>query len=186
MAVCFTKINRMRLLKMTIAFVLVNVGFLSLINDNKTPEMGLTIGKKAPDIKATLLNGSYFNLEDVKGKMVLIDFWASYDASSRVENHAKNYLLESYGDMSFLNGKGFTIVSISLDRFKTPLKWAIETDQLEYPYHICDLCGRESEIVKAFKAKEMTKYLIDGDGRIVAITGSIDQISKTLERLKRG
>ena len=176
----------MRLLKMTIAFVLVSVGFLSLINDNQVPETGLTIGKKAPEIKTTLLNGSYFNLEAVKGKMVLIDFWASYDASSRVENHAKNSLLESYSAQSFLNGSGFTIVSISLDRFKTPLNRAIESDQLEYPYHICDFSGRESEIVKAFKAKELTKYLIDGDGRIVAVSGSIDQISKTLERLKKG
>jgi hypothetical protein len=117
--------------------------------------------------------------------MVLIDFWASYDAQSRIDNHVKNSLLAMYGEKPFMNGNGFTIVSISLDRFKTPLNRAIEADQLEYPYHICDFGGRESNLVTAYRAQDLKKYLIDGDGRIVSVTGSLDQISKTLERLSK-
>jgi peroxiredoxin len=175
----------MKFFKMTMALVLVSVGFLSLNIDDKAAEPGLTIGKKAPEIRSTLLNGSYFNLEDMKGKMILIDFWASYDAESRIENHQKNSLIDHYGDKHFLNGKGFEIVSISLDRFKTPLVRAIEADQLNYPLHICDYKGKESKIVQSYQANAQKKYLIDGDGRIVAVVNSMDQIEKTLQRLMR-
>lgn len=175
----------MRLLKMTVALTLVGVGFLSLNSDSRAPGEGLLVGDIAPEIKTTLLDGSYFNLEDCKGKMVLIDFWASYDADSRIQNHSKANLLETFTDKSFLKGKGFIIVSISLDRFKTPLNRAIESDLLGYPYHICDFNGRESKVVKAFQAEELKKYLIDGEGRIVAVADDIESISKSLERLER-
>lgn len=176
----------MRLFKMTLALLLVSVGFLSLINEEREPEVGLAIGNKAPEIRTTLVNGSYFNLEDLKGQMVLIDFWASYDATSRIENHSKANLVETFGKRNFLNANGFTIVSISLDRFKTPLARAIEADKLEYPFHICDYKGRESDFAKLYGAQELRKYLIDGNGRIVSVSGSLEQISKTLERLTKG
>jgi thiol-disulfide isomerase/thioredoxin len=170
---------------MTVAFALVGVGFLSLISDTKIPGEGLALGNKAPQIKDTLLNGSYFNLEDCKGKMVLIDFWASYDAGSRIENHTKASLLETFADKNFLKGKGFLIVSISLDRFKTPLTRAIEADMLGYPYHICDYNGRESKVVKTYQAQDLKKYLIDGEGRIVAVANNLEPISETLKQLER-
>jgi peroxiredoxin len=175
----------MRILKMTMAFAFVSVGFLSLINDNKAPQTGLRIGDKAPEIRASLINGSYFNLDDLKGKMVLVDFWASYDANQRIQNSAKTELLTTYNSKTFLKGQGFEIVSISLDRFNTPLNRAIKADRLEYGTHICDLKGKQSTLVAAYQGHAFKKYLVDGDGRIVAASESLDEIAGALQRLTK-
>lgn len=173
----------MRLIKLTVALVLVGFSFLSLVNGNPEPEVGTKIGDQAPEIRTTLINGEYFNLEDLKGKMVLIDFWASYDANSRIGNHLKSGWIENFQNQSFQNGNGFTIVSVSLDRFKNPLKTAIQSDSMTYPYHICDYKGADSELVAVYRANDMKKVLIDGDGRIVAVSNNMDEIASALTRL---
>jgi peroxiredoxin len=173
----------MRLLTLTVAFAILGLGFLSFMIELPEPETGLKNGDEAPGINAKLLDGRDFSLENMKGKMVLIDFWASYNASSRIENHEKITLLEKYQDLKFENGEGFYIVSISLDRFKSPLDRAINADRLSYQYHICDYNGRESSIVKAYNASELNKYLIDGEGRIVAMNNSLSPISEELDKL---
>lgn len=173
----------MRLVKLTAALAMVGFGFLSFINETTEPAIGLKIGDLAPEVNSTLVSGVNYKSTDFKGEMVLIDFWASYDANSRIENHLKANLIEEYKEHSFLNGKGFSIVSVSLDRFKHPLVQAIESDGMNYPFHICDYQGRQSKLVNLFKANDLRKILIDGDGRIVAVTTSTEDISSTLQRL---
>ncbi|WP_010416459.1 hypothetical protein [Anaerophaga thermohalophila] len=85
-----------------------------------------------------------------------------------------------------MNGEKFVIVSISLDRFKTPLMQVIESDSLFDMYHICTFEGRDSEIARKFDATgKMKDYLVDGDGRIVAVATSIEEIEQDLARLQR-
>lgn len=173
----------MRLVKLTAVLAMVGFGFLSFINETSEPAIGLKIGDRAPSINTSLISGVDFVSTDFEGQMVLIDFWASYDAGSRIGNHTKATLIDQYKDQSFLKGEGLTIVSISLDRFKNPLVKAIETDKMDYPYHICDYNGRESKLVSTFKAQDHRKILVDGVGRIVAVSTSMDDISSTLQRL---
>ncbi|MCW3806505.1 peroxiredoxin family protein [Plebeiibacterium marinum] len=175
----------MRKLKLILLVVLAGPGFLSFINGIPEPKVGLEVGDKVPEITATLLNGSEFSLESLDGKMVLIDFWASYDGESRVDNHQKMKLQKEFANGKFHNGEGFVVVSISLDRFKSPLKKAIEEDGLTNALHICDYQGAESSIAKAFKVEKPSNFLIDGDGRLIASSSSINKVTSSLEYLHR-
>ncbi|MFW6389198.1 MAG: TlpA family protein disulfide reductase [Marinilabiliaceae bacterium] len=172
--------------KLLLITILAGIGFLSFINGSHEPGEGLEVGNKIPTIDMQLLDGSPLHTDSLKGKMVLLDFWASYDAKSRTESYKKRDIYNKYKDASFLNGKELVIVSISLDRFKTPLKQAIERDNMHDFNHICTFNGRESELATRFDAnEELTNFLVDGEGRIVASTGDIEKIEQKLAKLKR-
>jgi len=175
----------MRKLKLLFLVVLAGLGFISFVNGLPEPKVGLAIGDKVPNFRTNLLNGSDFDLESLQGKMVLIDFWASFDGESRVENPQKMMLQKKFANSKFHNGEGFVVVSISLDRFKSPLKKAIMQDELTNALHICDYKGTESSIAKAYQVQEPVNYLIDGDGRLVARSTSVDKVIASLEYLQR-
>ena len=170
--------------KLLIIIVLTGIVFLSFINGSLEPREGLDVGNKVPEINQPLLDGTPFSSKSLKGKMVLIDFWASFDAPSRMENHMKTKMLQTYQNQEFLNGQDFVIVSISLDKFKTPLNQVIQRDNLEALHHICNFRGRESQLAEKFNTvNQMQNYLVDGDGRIVAVASNMEDIDKTLARL---
>ena len=175
----------MRKLKLLLLVVLVGPGFLSFINGIPEPKVGLSLGDRVPELQTTLLNGDEFDLKSLQGKMVLLDFWASYDGESRMENHQKMMLQKKFANSKFYKGEGFVVVSISLDRFKSPLNKAIREDGLINALHICDYKGAESSISKTFQVDKPINYLIDGDGRLVACSPSMDKVSESLEYLSR-
>jgi peroxiredoxin len=165
--------------------IVAGLAFLSFMNGTSQPGTGLQIGDKAPLINQHLIDGPEFDIESLKGKMVLIDFWASYDAPSRIDNFRKKMLLEQYANSEFLNSEGFVIVSVSLDRFKAPLFRSIERDGLQDFYHLCDFNGLESQLAATFGINgQLTNFLIDGEGRIVEKSVSLDLIEATLDRLE--
>lgn len=172
--------------KLLLITIFAGILFLSFVNGTPEPQVGTDIGNRIPAINQPLVNGAPFHSDSLRGKMVLYDFWASYDAPSRIESARKKELYQKYHNKAFLNGEKFVIVSISLDRFKTPLMEVIENDSLFDMYHICTFEGRESEIAKIFNTTdEMKDYLVDGDGRVVAVANNIDDIDKNLARLQR-
>lgn len=172
--------------KVVTMIVIGGVAFLSFINGAFEPTTGLKIGDKVPTIQSDLLDGSQFSLNSLKGKMVLIDFWASYDAPSRIDNFRKKMILDQYKNSGFVNAQGLVVLSVSLDRFKSPLSQSIKRDELEQFLHLCDFKGRESELAQIFSVQhEMTNFLIDGEGRIVASGAGIEKIESTLERLEQ-
>ena len=172
-------------IKVVTIMMIIGLSFLSFINGTPDPQQGLQVGNRAPRICANLIDGTPIDLDSLKGKMVLIDFWASYDANSRIENVRKNIIFNRFENSSFFNAEGFVVISISLDRFKTPLRLTIENDELNSFMHMCDYSGQDSELAVTYKVEGNTfpYYLIDGDGRIVASNVSIDDIESTLQRL---
>ncbi len=165
-------------------FFIAAVVFLSSINSSHEVSQGLGIGDKAPILSSELFNGTAFNPESLKGKMVLIDFWASYDAPSRIDNFHKKMILEKYGKKSFYKSEGLIIVSISLDRFKAPYLRSIERDGLKEFMHICDFKGENSKWAETFSIDgKMMSFLVDGEGRIVEKSNDLDKIEATLKRL---
>ena len=130
----------------------------------------LKVGDKAPDIIQNLVTGEEFKLSELKGKIVLIDFWASWCKPCRKENPHIVSLYKKYKDASFKNGEGFTVLSVSLDFKQGMWEKAIELDSLEWLYHVGDLKGWKNAAAQKYKVKSIpTSYLIDGDGIIIGI-----------------
>ena len=182
--ICLTKLNYMSFLKLSTLVLLTGTVFLSFNTGTSPYQTGMNTGDKIPDLNTTLISGESFSIDNLKGKMVLIDVWASYNAPSRVKNYQLEEIRERFSNSGFYNGNGVEVVSISLDRFMTPVKEAIEMDEIQNFYHICDLQGANG-IAKTFQVTEPVTILIDGDGRIVAKSNSMNKISDALSSLVR-
>jgi thiol-disulfide isomerase/thioredoxin len=124
--------------------------------------MFLAPGTLAPDLVGPNPDGKQYKLSDLRGKVVLIDFWASWCGPCRRENPNLVAVYEKYKD------KGFTVFSVSLDSSKEAWVQAIEKDQLKWPYHISDLQKWNSAISKIYNVSGIPfTVLIDEEGRVI-------------------
>ena len=118
----------------------------------------------APDFTLSTPEGKPISLSSLKGKVVLIDFWASWCGPCRKENPNLVKLYEKYKD------KGFTILSVSLDNDEAAWKKAIETDGLIWPNHVSDLKGWESTMTKVYGFNSIPHtVLVNKEGKINGI-----------------
>lgn len=132
-------------------------------------EVGIEIGDIAPELKFNSPNGKTYKLSSLRGKYVLIDFWASWCGPCRKENPNVVSAYAKYKDAKFKKGKGFEVFSVSLDNNAAKWKNAIEKDNLSWKYHVSDLSGWYSEAVKLYGIKSIPQsFLIDPNGKIVA------------------
>ncbi len=128
------------------------------------------IGEEAPDL---IFPGpeakKEYALSDLEGKVVLLDFWASWCGPCRRANPSLVQLYQKYKDAEFKNAKGFTIYSVSLDRNRKAWQKAIEQDNLTWEYHVSDLQGWRSEGAATYGVSQIpTNFLLNGKGKIIA------------------
>lgn len=122
----------------------------------------LAIGAVAPDIKLKQPDGTELALSSLRGKVVLIDFWASWCGPCRKENP---FNVKMYNDFK---NKGFEIFGVSLDSEAGRWKSAIAKDSLTWK-HVSDLGGWQSAPAKIYQVSSIpTTYLIDKEGKIIA------------------
>jgi thiol-disulfide isomerase/thioredoxin len=117
----------------------------------------------APEIRMKDPHGNIRKLSSLKGKIVLIDFWASWCGPCRRENPNVVKLYKNYKD------KGFTVFSVSLDNNPIAWKQAIATDGLLWPDHVSDLMGWDTPLIQTYEFNSIPHtVLIDKKGRIIA------------------
>jgi alkyl hydroperoxide reductase subunit AhpC len=121
------------------------------------------IGSVAPDIKLPTPDGKELALSSLRGKVVLLDFWASWCGPCRRENPNVVRIYNTYKD------KGFTVFSVSFDKSADPWKAAIAQDGLIWPNHVSDLKGWGSIAAGLYGINSIPRtFLIDKDGKILA------------------
>ncbi len=125
-------------------------------------EKSLMIGALAPEIVLPNPAGDSLRLSDLRGKIVLIDFWASWCGPCRRENPNVVRVYQQYKE------QGFEILGVSLDRTQEAWVKAIEKDQLEW-LHVSDLQYWQSIAAKTYAVSSIpATVLLDREGRIVA------------------
>ena len=122
----------------------------------------LAVGQVAPDIVLPDPSGKTTKLSDLRGKYVLIDFWAAWCKPCRQENPNVVRLYNQY------NSKGFEVFGVSLDRSREDWVKAIADDQLNWT-QVSDLQYFNSAAAVLYQIQAIpATYLVDPDGKIIA------------------
>lgn len=158
--------------------------FTNYMAGGKTQNSSPAIGTTAPELKYSNPDGKEISLSSLKGKVVLIDFWASWCSPCRAENPNLVKTYREFKDKNFTVGQGFTIYSVSLDRSKTGWVNAIKADMLEWPYHVSDLKYWESQGAAKYGVSQIpSNFLIDANGKIIGKDLMGNELSKKLQSL---
>jgi len=131
-------------------------------------------GAIAPDFTQNDVSGKPLTLSSLRGKYVLVDFWASWCSPCRAENPnlVKQYQL--YKD------KGFQVLSVSLDDKKERWTDAIAKDGMPW-LHVCDLKGWLNDAAKLYGVRAVpSSFLVDPQGKIVATGLRGEELDKKL------
>jgi peroxiredoxin len=130
---------------------------------SKKDEAQASYGKNAMEISLPAMNGDTIKLSSLKGKVVLLDFWASWCGPCRVSN---KYLVKLYDKYKT---KGFEIFSVSIDEDKKDWLKAIKRDKITW-LQVNDNKGWYGKTPTSWNIYQIpTSYLIDKDGRLVGM-----------------
>jgi len=136
---------------------------LSDLNAQNLMSPLVSAGSEAPEIALPDPQGDTIRLSSTRGKVVLLDFWASWCNPCRKENPNLVKAYNTYHD------KGFEIFQVSLDKTKDAWLEGIRKDNLEKWIHVSDIKYWNSIVVPLYKFEVIpTNYLLDKDGRIIA------------------
>ena len=159
-------------------FVVLLIGSLTSFVEKDKPTGGLNVGDIAPDFKIQSMSAGQplAELSDMKGKYVLLSFWASYDAHSRMQNASLSNVLRSAS-----RNENVEMVSVSFDEYQSVFKETVRKDQIVTPTCFVETKGESSGIFKKYRlGRGFTNYLLDDNGVIIAKNISAAELSAYL------
>lgn len=152
------------------------------VQDYKSLMVGmkkLPAGSEAPEIIGQTPDGKTLSLSSLRGKIVLIDFWASWCGPCRREMPAVVELYKKY------KGKDFEIFGVSLDENTAAWKNAIEADHVTWP-QVSELKKWDSKVVKDYAVDAIPySILIDKEGKVISKGLRVDDLDVKLMELLR-
>ncbi len=138
-------------------------------------------GQPAPNFKAITMNGRDFEMAQLKGQYVLLDFWGSWCAPCRKEHPQLVALYEDFSGKKFKNAEGFELVSVAIERDSSAWKKAVKQDGLPWSYQIMeqtnDLRKAKTRIAEIYQIRQVpARFLLDEKGRIEGINPSPEAV----------
>ncbi len=136
----------------------------------------VAIGAIAPDLAGPTPDGGERSLASLRGKYVLVDFWASWCAPCRSENRNYVTLYEKY------RAAGFEILAVSVDQSGAGWRDGIKKDNATWQ-HISDLTGWKTPLAARYNVSALpASFLLDPDGRILAKDARGPRLAALLEQ----
>ena len=134
-------------------------------------------GADAPEVALPAVNGDTLKLSSLKGKVVLLDFWASWCGPCRVANKGLVKLYSKY------KSKGFEIFGVSFDKDKSDWRKAIAKDKITW-LQVNDDGGWEAPTAINWRIDAIpTSYLIDQNGKLIAMDLTGKELEKKLKEI---
>jgi len=134
-------------------------------------------GDMAPEISLPDANGSMVNLSTFRGKVILIDFWASWCGPCRGANPGIIKLYNKY------KVKGFEVFGVSIDAKKEAWLQAVSQDKIEYT-QVNDKAGWNSLVAEKYAVNQIpTSFLLDKTGKIIAVDLEGKQLENKIKEL---
>lgn len=150
--------------------VIVSVCFTLSVFSQQAPAVGM----QASEINLTDAKGKSISLASLKGKVVLVDFWASWCIPCRKKVPSLKKIYSKY------KAKGFEIYGVSLDNYSEEWVTAIKEDKTTWP-HVLDATG---ETATSWNVNYIpSTFLLDKTGKIIVINASEEELEKQLQQL---
>lgn len=146
----------------------------------------IKLGQKAPELAYADPSGKILKLSEInKGRVVLLDFWASWCRPCRISNPGLVRLYKDFKDKSFKDApNGFTIVSVSLDENPGMWRLALQADSLNWAYHMADPAHRGQGPAESYGVEYIPQaFVIGADGKIKGKYMTAEEAIPTLKAM---